>query len=139
MRGGASMEKIEEIAANSDKARIMLNTKATKLLTDKDGSVCGVEAVTNDGKTIQEHVSFIIATNGDHCTGDGLKMTTAVGGECADLEWVQVRDGTHDGAQQASPSRKKLAAKPRRWDPTLHPRDSRGRFIRRVRDFEKLD
>merc|ERR1711874_674006 len=29
-------------------------------------------------------------TNGEHCTGDGLKMTMAVGGECVDLEWVQV-------------------------------------------------
>merc|ERR1711920_576617 len=110
------MEKLEEIAENSDKARIMLKTKVTKLLTDKNGSVCGVEAVTKDGKTIQEHGPVIIATggfgadfadgsllgkhrpdlmhlpttNGDHCTGDGLKMTMAVGGECVDLEWVQV-------------------------------------------------
>merc|ERR1711920_870653 len=110
------MEKIEEIAENSDKARIMLKTKVTKLLTDKNGSVCGVEAVTKDGKTIQEHGPVIIATggfgadfadgsllgkhrpdlmhlpttNGDHCTGDGLKMAMAVGGECVDLEWVQV-------------------------------------------------
>jgi succinate dehydrogenase/fumarate reductase flavoprotein subunit len=29
-------------------------------------------------------------TNGDHCTGDGLKMAMAVGSECVDLEWVQV-------------------------------------------------
>merc|ERR1712050_153676 len=110
------MEKIEDIAENSDKARIMLKTKVTKLLTDNTGSVCGVEAVTKDGKTIQEHGPVIIATggfgadfaddsllgkhrpdlmhlpttNGDHCTGDGLKMTMAVGGECVDLEWVQV-------------------------------------------------
>ena len=99
------MEQIEEIVENSDKARIMLNTKATKLVKDKDGHVCGVEAVTKDGKTIREHGPVIIATggfgplarvhrpdlmhtqaNGGHCIGDGLKMTMAVGGECADLE-----------------------------------------------------
>jgi len=110
------MEKIEEIAESSDKARIMLKTKVTRLLKDKAGNVCGVEAVTKDGKTFQEHGPVIIATggfgadftddsllgkhrpdlmhlpttNGDHCTGDGLKMTMAVGGECVDLEWVQV-------------------------------------------------
>merc|ERR1712217_453897 len=110
------MEKIEEIAENSDKARIMLKTKVTKLLTDKDGNVCGVEAVNKDGKSFKEYGPVIIATggfgadfaddsllgkhrpdlmhlpttNGDHCTGDGLKMTMAVGGDCVDLEWVQV-------------------------------------------------
>merc|ERR1711920_838254 len=110
------MEKIEEIAENSDKARIMLKTKVTKLLTDKDGNVCGVEAVDKEGRSFKEYGPVIIATggfgadfaddsllgkhrpdlmhlpttNGDHCTGDGLKMTMAVGGDCVDLEWVQV-------------------------------------------------
>merc|ERR1711953_272609 len=94
----------------------MLKTKVTKLITDRDGNVCGCEAVTNDGKTIKEYGPVVIATggfgadftpdsllskhrpdlahlpttNGEHCTGDGLKMTMAVGGECVDLEWVQV-------------------------------------------------
>ena len=58
------MEKIEEIAENSDKARIMLKTKVTKLLTDSSGNICGVEAVTKDGKTFQEHGPVIIATGG---------------------------------------------------------------------------
>jgi len=110
------MEKIEEIAENSDKARIMLKTKVTKLITDREGKVCGCEAVGQDGKTIKEYGPVVIATggfgadftadsllskyrpdlshlpttNGEHCTGDGLKMTMAVGGECVDLEWVQV-------------------------------------------------
>jgi len=87
-----------------------------RLLTDAAGNVCGCECTGNDGKTFQEHGPVIIATggfgadftadsllnkhrpdlahlpttNGDHCTGDGLKMTMAVGGECVDLEWVQV-------------------------------------------------
>ena len=133
------MEKIEEIVEHSDKARIMLNTKATKLVKDKDGNVCGVEAVTKDGKTIREHGPVIIATggfgplarvhrpdlmhtqaNGGHCIGDGLKMTMAVGGECADLECVQV-----------PPARRVPTGTRRAWDPSKHPRDARGRFVKK--------
>merc|ERR1712217_724717 len=110
------MDKIEDIAENSDRARIRLKTTVTKLLTDKDGNVCGCECRDKDGKMSEEHGPVIIATggfgadftsdsllmkhrpdlahlpttNGDHCTGDGLKMTMAAGGECVDLEWVQV-------------------------------------------------
>merc|ERR1712060_415358 len=29
-------------------------------------------------------------TNGEHCTGDGIKMGEEIGGESIDLEWVQV-------------------------------------------------
>merc|ERR1719253_272816 len=29
-------------------------------------------------------------SNGEHCTGDGIKMGVAVGGKTVDLEWVQV-------------------------------------------------
>merc|ERR1712224_614717 len=29
-------------------------------------------------------------TNGEHCTGDGIKMGEAIGGKTIDLEWVQV-------------------------------------------------
>merc|ERR1712048_1459293 len=110
------MGKIEEIAENSDKAKIYLKTKVTKLLQDKDGRVVGCEAVKSDGTTIKEYGPVVIATggfgadftadsllskhrpdlahlpttNGDHCTGDGLKMTAAVGGDLVDLEWIQV-------------------------------------------------
>jgi len=110
------MEKLEEIAEQSDKARILLKTKVTKLLTDKHGNVSGCECVSDDGKTFQEYGPVVIATggfgadfgsdsllmkyrpdlahlpttNGEHCTGDGLKMTQAVGGDLVDLEWIQV-------------------------------------------------
>merc|ERR1712190_408717 len=111
------MEKLEEIAESGDgRARILLKTKVDKLLTDKDGNICGCECTSADGKKFQEHGPVVIATggfgadftadsllskhrpdlshlpttNGDHCTGDGLKMTMAVGGECVDLEWIQV-------------------------------------------------
>jgi succinate dehydrogenase/fumarate reductase flavoprotein subunit len=35
-------------------------------------------------------LAHLPTTNGEHCTGDGLKMSMAVGAQCVDLEWVQV-------------------------------------------------
>merc|ERR1712048_425148 len=111
------MEKLEEIAETNDgRARILLKTKVEKLLTDSVGNVCGVEATTAKGERIIERGPVIITTggfgadftddsllnkyrpdlahlpttNGEHCTGDGLKMSMAVGAKTVDLEWVQV-------------------------------------------------
>lgn len=113
----ALMEKIEDIAEEQpDKAKIFLKTKVDRLLTNESGDVVGVECTDKNGKTFQEHGPVIIATggfgadftsnslimkhrpdlkdlpttNGEHCTGDGLKMTMDIGGDCVDLEWVQV-------------------------------------------------
>merc|ERR1712217_256720 len=81
-----------------------------------EGNVCGCECTSSDGKTFEEHGPVIIATggfgadfadnsllgkhrpdllhlpttNGDHCTGDGLKMAMSIGADTVDLEWVQV-------------------------------------------------
>merc|ERR1712070_598844 len=111
------MEALEDIAETEDgRARIMLKTKVEKLLTDANGNVCGVEATGPKGERIVEHGPVIITTggfgadftddsllsqhrpdlshlpttNGEHCTGDGLKMSMAIGANCVDLEWVQV-------------------------------------------------
>jgi flavocytochrome c len=113
----ALMERLEDIAEEEPhRAKIMLKTKVEKLLKDASGNVCGVEYSTNDGKTGQEYGPVIIATggfgadfasdsllikhrpdlahlptsNGDHCTGDGLKMSMAIGADTVDLEWIQV-------------------------------------------------
>jgi len=113
----ALMEALEEIAEEEDgRARIMLKTKVDKLLTNADGHVCGVEYTTSEGETGKEYGPVIIATggfgadfapdsllikhrpdlahlptsNGDHCTGDGLKMAMAIGADTIDLEWIQV-------------------------------------------------
>merc|ERR1712176_623502 len=109
-------EKLEDLVDETDRARVMLKTKVEKLLKDASGNVVGVEGTDKDGKSFKEYGPVIIATggfgadfasdsllgkhrpdlmhlpttNGDHCTGGGLKMTAAVGGECVDLEWVQV-------------------------------------------------
>jgi len=112
----ALMEALEEITEKSDRARILLKTKVERLLQDSNGDVCGAECVSSDGKVFAEYGPVIIATggfgadfgadslllqhrpdlahlpttNGEHCTGDGLKMTAAVGGDLVDLEWIQV-------------------------------------------------
>lgn len=112
----ALMEKIEEIAATGDgRARTITKARATKILTDSNGAAIGVE-YEKDGQTFTEHGPVIIATggyaadftddsilkkvrpdllhlpttNGEHCTGDGIKMAVKIGAATADLERVQV-------------------------------------------------
>lgn len=111
----ALMEKLEEIAQKQPQiARVLTKARVTKLITE-GGAVVGVE-YEKDGKTFTEHGVVIIATggygadfsddsilkkvrpdllylpttNGDHCTGDGVKLALGVGANPADLEWVQV-------------------------------------------------
>ena len=35
-------------------------------------------------------LAHLPTTNGEHCTGDGLKMAMGIGADTVDLEWVQV-------------------------------------------------
>merc|ERR1711959_312933 len=111
------MERLEDIAEETpERARIMPKTKVDKLITDSNGNVVGCEGEKPDGKPFTEHGPVIICTggfgadfsddsllikhrpdlahlpttNGDHCTGDGLKMSMAIGADTVDLEWVQV-------------------------------------------------
>jgi len=112
----ALMEALEDIAEESDRAKVMMKCRVTKLLKNAAGNIIGVEGHDKDGKTFQEHGPVIISTggygadfaddsllmkhrpdlahlpttNGDHCTGDGLKMALAVGADAVDLEWIQV-------------------------------------------------
>jgi flavocytochrome c len=113
----ALMEALEEIAdAEDGRAKIMLKSKVTKLIKDATGNVLGVEGVNGHGEAFKELGPVIICTggfgadfgddsllvkhrpdlahlpttNGDHCTGDGLKMAMAVGADTVDLEWIQV-------------------------------------------------
>jgi len=112
----ALMEKIEEIAKeNPERANVITKATVTKLLTDSDGSVSGCEYV-KDGQTFTEKGAVVIATggygadfaddsllqkyrpdlahlpttNGDHCSGDGIKMSIAVGAGTKDMDKVQV-------------------------------------------------
>jgi flavocytochrome c len=112
----ALMERYEEISTKEpEKARLFTKARVTRLLHDNNGTVNGVE-YEKDGQTFTEHGAVIIATggygadfsedsllkkyrpdllylpttNGDHCTGDGIKLALDVGANPADLEWVQV-------------------------------------------------
>eukprot|EP01110_Echinostelium_bisporum_P007348 TRINITY_DN27_c0_g1_i1.p1 TRINITY_DN27_c0_g1~~TRINITY_DN27_c0_g1_i1.p1 ORF type:complete len:639 (+),score=390.60 TRINITY_DN27_c0_g1_i1:60-1976(+) len=111
----ALMEKLEEISAATPAiARVITKAQVTRLITE-NGAVVGVE-YEKDGKKSVEQGAVILATggygadfaddsilrkyrpdlchlpttNGDHCTGDGIKLAMEVGANPADLEWVQV-------------------------------------------------
>merc|ERR1719331_1451256 len=114
----ALIQMLEKVAehTNNTMARIVCKAKATKFLTSPDGNICvGVEYEFG-GKILQEHGPVIVCTggfgadftsdsllakhrpdlmhlpttNGEHCTGDGIKMGVEVGARTIDLEWVQV-------------------------------------------------
>ena len=111
----ALMEKYEDIASKEpERAQVIVNAKVTKLL-DEGGAVVGVE-YESDGQRYTEMGPVIIATggfgadfsdnsilkqvrpdlmhlpttNGDHCTGDGIRLSQALGGATIDLPAVQV-------------------------------------------------
>merc|ERR1711988_1471453 len=89
--------------------------KATKLLQNSAGNVVGL-VYEKGGLEFQEHGPVILCsggfgadfsqnsllakyrpdllhlptTDGEHCTGDGIKMGEAIGAQTIDLEWVQV-------------------------------------------------
>jgi len=111
----ALIQMVEKIAEKTDRARIITKAKATDLLRNKAGAVVGVN-YEKGGVQFQEHGPVIICTggfgadftqnsllakyrpdllhlpttNGEHCTGDGIKMGEAIGAKTIDLEWVQV-------------------------------------------------
>jgi len=113
----ALLEKLEQIDADSkgEVAKIVSKANVKKLLKDGSGRVCGCEYV-KDGKMVQAHGPVIIATggfgadfekdsilmqnrpdlghlpttNGEHCTGDGIKMACAIGADTIDMKSVQV-------------------------------------------------
>jgi len=111
----ALIQMVEKVAEMTDKARIITKAKATKLLTGSEGIVVGL-VYEKGGIEFQEHGPVILCTggfgadftansllakyrpdlmhlpttNGEHCTGDGIKMGEAIGAKSIDLEWVQV-------------------------------------------------
>jgi aspartate oxidase len=111
----ALMEKLEKIEKETGRAKILTKARATKLLTDQYGSVVGVEYEIN-GKTETAQGPVVISTggfaadygqdsllaqyhpewlhlpttNGDHCTGDGIKIATSIGALTKDIDYVQI-------------------------------------------------
>jgi len=111
----ALMEKFEEIAKQDPaRAQVITLARVTELIY-QNGAVVGVK-YTKDGKESEQYGPVIIATggfgadfgkdsllakyrpdllhlpttNGDHCTGDGLKMSLAIGAASVDMTSVQV-------------------------------------------------
>merc|ERR1719236_462064 len=112
----ALIQMVEKIAERSDGlARIVTKARAHKLLMNKAGACVGC-VYEKGGIDFQEHGPVIICTggfgadftqqsllakyrpdlmhlpttNGEHCTGDGIKMGESIGAKTIDLEWVQV-------------------------------------------------
>ncbi|TDL22789.1 fumarate reductase [Rickenella mellea] len=111
----AQMERLEDLAVSTpDRVQILKKARVTKLIKEGD-AVVGVE-YTHNGGTHSAYGPVILATggyaadftedsllkkyrpelwdlpttNGDHCTGDGLKLAVAIGASGIDLEKVQV-------------------------------------------------
>ncbi|CAD7926402.1 unnamed protein product [Amoebophrya sp. A25] len=112
----ALIQMVEKIAekTNGEFAKVVTKAKATSLIFEA-GKVIGVN-YEKGGSMLKEMGPVIIATggfgadfsqdsllakyrpdlmhlptsNGEHCTGDGIKMGEAIGARTIDLEWVQV-------------------------------------------------
>merc|ERR1719267_266937 len=111
----ALIQMVEKIAETTDKARIITKARATELLQGPDRDVIGL-IYEKGGQQFKEMGPVILCsggfgadfsnnsllakyrpdllhlptTNGEHCTGDGIKMGEAIGAKTVDLEWVQV-------------------------------------------------
>merc|ERR1712117_233015 len=113
----ALIQMLENVAEKTDRARIITKARAHTLITNPDaGNACVGLVYEKGGVDAKEYGAVILAsggfgadftqnsllaqyrpdlmhlptTNGEHCTGDGIKMGEAIGGKTIDLEWVQV-------------------------------------------------
>merc|ERR1719421_410193 len=110
----ALMQTFEKIAETSDRAKIVNKAKVFKLIINA-GTVVGC-VYEKGGQEMKEMGPVILCsggfgadfggdsllakyrpdllhlptTNGEHCTGDAIKIGEAIGAKTIDLEWVQV-------------------------------------------------
>merc|ERR1712157_706710 len=111
---GALMQAFEKVAETSEKARIINKAEVFNLILNGKAVVgclwekAGVETkeygpviLCSGGFGADFGSDSLLAkyrpdllhlptTNGEHCTGDGIKMGLAIGAKTIDLEWVQV-------------------------------------------------
>ena len=111
----ALIQMVENIAERGDLAKIVNKANVTRLLTNSVGACTGCVyekrgaqfleqgpvilatggfgADFTDNSLLAKHrpdLMHLPTTNGDHTTGDGIKLGEAIGARCIDLEWVQV-------------------------------------------------
>merc|ERR1712003_420391 len=112
----ALIQMLEKVAEKTDRARIITKARAHKLLMNEEKGACIGLIYEKGGKDEKEFGPVILAsggfgadftqnsllaqyrpdlmhlptTNGEHCTGDGIKMGEVIGAKSIDLEWVQV-------------------------------------------------
>merc|ERR1712048_1453236 len=110
----ALIQMLEKVAEKTDRARIITKAEVFNLLRN-DKAVVGCE-YRKGGTAFKEYGPVIFCsggfgadfgansllamyrpdllhlptTNGEHCTGDAIKMGEAIGAKTIDLEWVQV-------------------------------------------------
>eukprot|EP00913_Durusdinium_trenchii_P033677 g31526.t1 len=110
----ALIQMLEKVAEKTNRARIITKAEVFKLV-QSGRSVVGCE-YRKAGKVTKEFGPMVLAsggfgadfgsdsllatyrpdllhlptTNGEHCTGDAIKMGEAIGAATIDLEWVQV-------------------------------------------------
>merc|ERR1712003_197414 len=110
----ALIQMLEKIAEKTDRARIITKAEVFKLIMNKN-AVVGCE-YRKAGKVSKEFGPVVFCsggfgadfgsdsllakyrpdllhlptTNGEHCTGDAIKMGESIGAKTIDLEWVQV-------------------------------------------------
>lgn len=111
---GPVMINVMEKAAREKGVQILLDTRATEILVDKDGKVTGVKATDKDGKEIEVNSKAVVVatggfgannemvakynpklagfdtTNHKGATGDGIVMAEAVGAALRDMEYIQI-------------------------------------------------
>merc|ERR1711972_618881 len=110
----ALIQMLEKIAEKTDRARIITKAEVCKLITNGNAVVgCDYRKAGNVLKefgpviwasggfgadfgsdsllaTYRPDLLHLPTTNGEHCTGDGIKVSEKYGAKTIDLEWVQV-------------------------------------------------
>eukprot|EP00931_Biecheleriopsis_adriatica_P020815 TRINITY_DN13795_c1_g1_i1.p1 TRINITY_DN13795_c1_g1~~TRINITY_DN13795_c1_g1_i1.p1 ORF type:complete len:700 (-),score=146.52 TRINITY_DN13795_c1_g1_i1:187-2238(-) len=110
----ALIQSLEAVVERTDLARLITKARVTDLITNN--GICVGCTYEKAGQNFKEFGPVILATggfgadfggdsllatyrpdllhlpttNGEHCTGDGIKMSEAIGAKTIDLEWVQV-------------------------------------------------
>lgn len=114
--GASGKEIITKLVAKAEEMEIpiLVNTKATSLITDKDGKVIGVEAAGENsdytfnankaviiasggfGSNVEMRVKYnpeidekILSTNSTGSTGDGIVMAEEIGANLMGMEYIQ--------------------------------------------------